>query len=331
VDRILREHALRAFAGIVGERNLLRTAEETAQYLSDQRARYHGQALGIALPASTEEISRLLSYCNERRIAVVPQGGNTGYCGGATPDTSGHQLVIAMRRMNRVRQVSPVNASMVVEAGCTLCAVQSAAREAGRYFPLSLGSEGSCQIGGNLSTNAGGVHVLRYGTARDLMLGLEVVLADGQIVSSLAGLRKDNRGYALDHLFVGAEGTLGLVTAACLKLFPAPNSISTALVAVPDLEHALQLLDALRSVDGLIDVGRDPPNFHFRSRPFLHFHMRGERMYADVRFGNGDFEPIWASTPPEREELLARVSDHVERLQSLKKAGRGRSERDRDG
>jgi len=247
LERDLREHALRAFAGIVGDRNLLHTQEECAPYLTDQRSLYHGRARAVALPGSVDEVVRLLSYCNERRIAVVPQGGNTGYCGGATPDPSGRELVIAMRRLNRVREVSPANASIVAEAGCTLAALQDAARAADRYFPLSLGSEGSCQIGGNLATNAGGVHVLRYGTMRDLMLGLEVVLADGRVLSSLGGLRKDNRGYALDHMFVGAEGTLGIITAACLKLFPAPHSTSTALIAVTGLDRALELLDALRS------------------------------------------------------------------------------------
>jgi len=246
----LREQALQAFAGIVGDRNLLHTQQECAPYLTDQRSLYHGRALAIALPGSVDEVVRLLSYCNERRIAVVPQGGNTGYCGGATPDPSGQELVIAMRRLNRVREVSPANASIVAEAGCTLAALQDAARAVECYFPLSLGSEGSCQIGGNLATNAGGVHVLRYGTMRDLMLGLEVVLADGRVLSSLAGLRKDNRGYALDQIFVGAEGTLGIITAACLKLFPAPHSTSTALVAVPDLERALELLGTLRAYLG---------------------------------------------------------------------------------
>lgn len=216
----------------------------------DHRRLYRGKPLALALPRSTTEVSQLLALCNALRIAVVPQGGNTGYCGAATPDDSGTQLVLSLRRMRAVRRVDALNDSMVVEAGCLLTEVQQAAAAAGRFFPLSLGSEGSCQIGGNLSTNAGGVNVLRYGMTRELALGLEVVLADGRVLSGLDALRKDNTGYDLRNLFIGAEGTLGVITAAALRLFPPPRAVATAFVAVPTVAAAVQLLADLRAASG---------------------------------------------------------------------------------
>jgi FAD/FMN-containing dehydrogenase len=180
----------------------------------------------------------------------VPHGGNTSYCGGATPDDSGRQVVLALRRLNRIRSVDAANDSLVAEAGCVLAQVQRAADDAGRLFPLSLGSEGSCQIGGNLSTNAGGTAVLRYGMMRDLVLGLEVVLADGRVLEALSTLRKDNTGYDIKSLFLGAEGTLGVITAASLRLFPKIHRYATALVALPDVRAALSLLQQLRAAGG---------------------------------------------------------------------------------
>ena len=182
---------------LVGADALLTTAQDMAPYLVDHRRLYQGAALAVVQPASTAEISRLLHWCNGAGIGVVPQGGNTGYCGGATPDASGQQIVLSLRRMNAIRSVDAANYSLVAEAGCTLAAVQAAAADAQRLFPLSLGSEGSCQIGGNLATNAGGTAVLRYGMMRDLTLGIEVVLADGSVISTLSPLRKDNTGYDL--------------------------------------------------------------------------------------------------------------------------------------
>ncbi len=223
---------------------------ELEPLLVDHRGLYRGRALALATPRSVEQVSRILSWCNAMRIGVVPQGGNTGYCGGATPDESGTQLLLSLRRLSAVRSVDPLNYSMVAEAGCTLAAVQDAAAQAGRFFPLSLGSEGSCQIGGNLSTNAGGTNVLRYGMARELVLGLEVVLADGRVLSTLGALRKDNTGYDLRGLFVGAEGTLGVITAASLRLFPPPAATATAFAAVPDSQAAVQLLAGLRAATG---------------------------------------------------------------------------------
>lgn len=236
-------------ASLIGEANVL-TGEDCAPYLADWRGRYHGRCLVVARPGTTEEVAAVVRACAEAHVPVVPQGGNTGHCGGATPDESGAALVLALGRMNRVREVDIDNATLTVEAGCTLAAVQQAAAGAGGLFPLSLAAEGSCQIGGNLATNAGGVHVLRYGTARELVLGLEVVLPDGRIWSALSGLRKDNTGYDLKQLFLGSEGTLGVITAAVLKLFPAPRSRALAWVALPDPAAAVRLLGEMRAAAG---------------------------------------------------------------------------------
>jgi FAD/FMN-containing dehydrogenase len=235
---------------IVGADGILTDVADIAPYLTDHRKLYQGRALAVIVPRSVEQISRLLRFCNENRIGVVPHGGNTGYCGGATPDESGNQVVVSMRRMNRIRGVDALNYSLVAEAGCILADVQRAADEAERFFPLSLGSEGTCQIGGNLSTNAGGLSVLRYGMMRELVLGLEVVLADGRVLSSLSALRKDNTGYDIKSLFLGAEGTLGIITAASVKLFPKIRSSATALVAVPRVRAAVDLLARLREASG---------------------------------------------------------------------------------
>jgi FAD/FMN-containing dehydrogenase len=202
------------------------------------------------LPRSTDDVSRVLAYCDARRIGVVPHGGNTSYCGGATPDASGEQIVLSLRRLDRIREVDALNFSIVAEAGCVLADVQRAADEADRFFPLSLGAQGSCQIGGNLATNAGGTNVLRFGMTRDLVLGLEVVLADGRVLPALSTLRKDNTGYDVKSLFLGSEGTLGVITAASLKLMPKQRSVATAFAAVPDVRAAVALLAALREASG---------------------------------------------------------------------------------
>ena len=232
---------------VLGPAGLLTQAAEVAPYLVDHRRLYQGAALAVALPRSVAEVSQVLALCDAHRVGVVPHGGNTGYCGGATPDASGRQLVVALARLNRIRSVDPANDSLVAEAGCTLAQVQAAAAQAERFFPLSLGSEGSCQLGGNLSTNAGGTSVLRYGMARDLVLGLEVVLADGRLLGLLSALRKDNTGYDVKSLFMGAEGTLGIITAASVKLYPTIRDRATALIAVPDMHAAVALLARVRS------------------------------------------------------------------------------------
>ena len=229
------------FAAIVGSQGIV-SGDESGAYATDWRKRYLGKALAVVKPASTAEVAALLKLAAAEGVAVVPQGGNTGLCGGATPDASGAQLIINLSRMNRVRAIDPLNNTMTLEAGCTLAAAQQAAAGAGRLFPLSLASEGSCEIGGNLSTNAGGTAVLRYGNTRELTLGLEVVLASGEVWDGLRGLRKDNTGYDLKQLFIGAEGTLGIITAAVLKLFPLPQGEATAVVAVDSADKALELL-----------------------------------------------------------------------------------------
>ena len=233
---------------LLGERHVLTAAEDTASYCTDWRRRYSGSALCVALPGATDEVAAVVRACVAAGVAIVPQGGNTGLCGGATP--LGGEVVVSLRRMNRIRAIDADNNSMTVEAGCSLQAVQEAAAAADRLFPLSLAAEGSATLGGNLSTNAGGVQVLRYGNARELALGLEVVLADGRIWDGLRALRKDNTGYDLKHLFIGAEGTLGLITAATLKLFARPRTHATAWAAVPDPAAAVQLLGRLRDAAG---------------------------------------------------------------------------------
>ena len=242
--------AIARIRAVLGPAGCLEDARDVEPYLVDFRGLYRGATPLVACPASTADVAEVLAICNELGVGVVPHGGNTSYCGGATPHESGDEIVLSLRRMNRVREVDADNFSMTVEAGCLLADVQAAAESADRFFPLALGSEGSCQIGGNLSTNAGGLNAVRYGVARDLALGLEVVLADGRVIDGLSSLRKDNTGYDLRDLFIGAEGTLGVITAASLKLFPRPRTIETAFVAVPDIGAAVQLLARMRAATG---------------------------------------------------------------------------------
>lgn len=267
---------------IIGASRVLVAADDVAPFCTDWRGRYSGNALCVALPGSTEEVAAVVRACVAAGVAVVPQGGNTGLCGGATP--TGGEVVVSLRRLNRIRAVDADNNSITVEAGCTLHAVQEAAREADRLFPLSLAAEGSATIGGNLSTNAGGVQVLRYGNARELTLGLEVVLADGRIWNGLRALRKDNTGYDLKHLFIGAEGTLGLITAATLKLFPRPRTHATAWVAVPDPASAVRLLGRLRDA-----AGDNVTAFEIVGRPALELVLRHIPNARDPLLG----KPAW--------------------------------------
>ncbi len=225
-------------------------AESAERYLVDHRRLYQGRALALARPRETSQVAQLLRWCHQQRVGVVPQGGNTSYCGGATPDESGREILLSLERMNRIRSLDAADWSMTAEAGCVLATLQQAAAGVDRLLPLSLGSEGSCQLGGNLSTNAGGTNVLRYGMARDLVLGLEVVLPDGRVLDRLSTLRKDNTGYDIKSLFLGAEGTLGVITAATLRLFPREASVATALIAVPTVAAAVALLGQLRAASG---------------------------------------------------------------------------------
>jgi len=234
----------------LGADAVLSGAGEVEPFLSDHRQLYRGSAAAVVLPRTVEQVSALLGFCNAEHIGIVPHGGNTGYCGGATPDESGRQIVLALARLNRIRSIDAANCSLIAEAGTILANVQRAAHDAERLFPLALGSQGSCQIGGNLATNAGGLNVVRYGMMRDLVLGLEVVLADGRVWSSLGTLRKDNTGYDLKSLFLGSEGTLGVITAASLKLFPMIRATATAFVAVPSVAAAVALLRELQATSG---------------------------------------------------------------------------------
>ncbi|MGB7184656.1 MAG: FAD-binding oxidoreductase [Burkholderiaceae bacterium] len=221
---------------------LITADDDKAPFLLDWRRRYQGKAVAVAQPDTVADVCKLIRWCADNNCKVIPQGGNTSMSGGATPDTSDRNLVLSLARMKTVRAIDPVNNTITVDAGCTLAEVQQAAEKAGRLFPLSLPSEGSCTIGGNLSTNAGGCQVLRYGNARELCLGLEVVTAQGELWEGLRGLRKDNTGYDLRDLFVGAEGTLGVITAATLKLYPMPAAKVTALATVASPHQALALL-----------------------------------------------------------------------------------------
>ena len=232
---------IETLAGIVGARHVLIAPADQEAYTTDWLKTWSGRAAAVVRPASAAEVAAVLRLCHERRIPVVPQGGNTGMSGGATPDASGDAIVLSLARLNAIRAIDLVGDTITVEAGCVLARVKDAAREAGRFFPLSLGAEGSCTIGGNMATNAGGINVLRYGTMREQALGLEVALADGRIWDGLTGLRKDNAGYALRDLFIGSEGTLGIITAAVLKLQPAPLGQATAMVALADVDAALRL------------------------------------------------------------------------------------------
>jgi FAD/FMN-containing dehydrogenase len=238
--------ALTAFQALLQPQQMLCAPVDMQPYLTDWRKRFFGKALTVLLPSNTAELAQIVRICAEFQVALVPQGGNTGLCGGATPDQSGQQVVVSLKRMNQIRAIDLINQTMTVEAGCILQTIQAAAAEHNLLFPLSLGAEGSCCIGGNLATNAGGTNVLRYGNARDLCLGLEVVTAQGEVWNGLRGLRKDNTGYDLRDLFIGSEGTLGIISAAVLKLYPMPLCQWTSLVATPSITATIELLNLFK-------------------------------------------------------------------------------------
>ena len=241
--------ALDAITRAVGAKGVIADAPGMAPYLEEQRGQYHGQARLVVRPASTAEVAAVVRICAETRLPIVPQGGNTGLVGAAVPQ-SGDAIVLSLARMNRVRAIDPIDFTITLEAGCILTDVQRAASDVDRLFPLSLGAEGSCMVGGNLATNAGGIAVLRYGNMRDLTLGLEVVLPDGEVLDGLRALRKDNTGYDLKQLFIGSEGTLGIITAATLKLFPRPREIATAFLGLARVEDAMALFARARAASG---------------------------------------------------------------------------------
>jgi D-lactate dehydrogenase (cytochrome) len=239
--KVLAPELLARFVAIVGERHALTDPADIAPYITEDRQLYKGRSALVLRPGSVEEVSAILKLANETGTPIVPQGGNTGLVGGQTPQHG--EIVLSLKRLDRVREVDPTSNTMTCEAGVILINAQQAAAAAGRLFPLSLGAEGSCTIGGNLSTNAGGTGALAYGVARELVLGLEVVLADGRVLHNLRKLKKDNTGYDLRHIFVGAEGTLGVITAAVLRLFPRPRAVETAFIGVPSPHAALTLLN----------------------------------------------------------------------------------------
>jgi FAD/FMN-containing dehydrogenase len=263
------------FAAIVGPGHALRAPQDIVPFLTEPRDLFHGKTSLVLKPGSVEEVAAILHLADETLTPIVPQGGNTGLVGGQVPDASGRAVIVSLSRMNRVRRIDPEADAMIVEAGVILADAQAAAAKADRLFPLSLAAEGSCEIGGNLSTNAGGTAVLAYGNSRDLVLGLEVVLASGEIWNGLRTLRKDNTGYDLRHLFVGAEGTLGIITAAALKLFPKPRGMGTAFVGLRDPDAALALFHRARA-----KAGHSLTSFEIMSRLCIDFvlkHLPGTR------------------------------------------------------
>jgi len=260
------EQTLEKFANIVGEKNALKSPSDQTPYLTEWRDRYTGKTPLVLKPSSVNEVSEILKLATQTRTAIVPQGGNTGLVGGQIPNPNGHEIIVSTSRMQAIRSINPAEFTITVDAGVPLAEIQNAADEAGRLFPLSLASEGTCQIGGNLATNAGGVGVLAYGSARNLTLGLEAVLPDGSIWNGLRKLKKDNTGYDIKDLLIGSEGTLGIITGAVLKLSPRPEHKITAMVGLPDLNSALKFFEKART-----DLDASLTAFEIISRPGLEF------------------------------------------------------------
>ncbi len=249
-DTPARLAALARIKQVLGPQGWIDDPDAAAPYLADERGMFDGDCALIARPSSTAQVAKIVGICAQDGIPVVPQGGNTGLVGAGIPNPADGAVLVSLGRMNRIRDIDPLDYTITLEAGCILANIQAAAAKVDRIFPLSLGAEGTCQIGGNLSTNAGGVNVLRYGNARELVLGLEVVLPDGRVWDGLKRLRKDNTGYDLKQLYIGGEGTLGIITAAVCKLYPRPRDVQTAMVALADLDAALALLARARNASG---------------------------------------------------------------------------------
>ena len=274
---------LNTLMAICGQSNVLFDGDLSAWEL-DWRKRARGKALAVVRPANVAEVAALVKACVAAKVSIVAQGGNTGLVGGSTPDDSGQQVVLSLQRMRALRQIDAANLTMTVEAGCVLQTLQELAEQAGFLFPLSLAAEGSCTIGGNLATNAGGTQVVRYGNARDLCLGLEVVTAQGDIWEGLSGLRKDNTGYDLRDLFVGSEGTLGIITAATVKLYPLPVARLTAWAAVPSMQHAVALLGQAHKHLGAGLTGFEVMGQFALSLVDKHFPQQRVPLYKDTPF-----------------------------------------------
>ena len=299
---------LQQLIDIVGAKYCVTDPRQLEPYVTEWRDIFHGKALALVAPGTTKQVSEIVRACSNAGVGIVPQGGNTGLCGGAVPDETGEQVILSLSRMNRIRSVDAENFSMTVEAGCVLADVQSVAADAGRYFPLSLSAEGSCQIGGNLSTNAGGVNVIRYGSARQQVLGLEAVLADGSVLDTLRAVRKDNTGFDLDGLLIGSEGTLGIITAACLRLYPDPGQRTTFLAAVPEAANAVTLLGDFRAAfDDRIEAFELVSK---RAQTFVERHIPGTKLPFELE---GDWYVLVETTiggdESQVEEALAAASD----------------------
>ncbi len=280
---------------VVGDKGCLTDPEAMRPHLVEWRDVYTGKTPMVVKPASTAEVVAVVKLCGEYGVPIVPQGGNTSLVGGSLPFEHGGEIVLSLQRMNRILDIDPLNYTMTVETGVILQAVQQAAADHDRLFPLSLGAEGSCVIGGNLSTNAGGIQVLHYGNARNLVLGLEVVLADGQVWDGMRALKKDNTGYDLKQLFIGAEGTLGIITKAVLKLFPRPKDIAAAFIAVPDPQVAVEILAAAREASE-----DNVTSFEFMGRLGLDFVLRHTPGLADPLGQRHDWYVLmeWSSPRP---------------------------------
>lgn len=297
---------IRQFVAITGARHALREGDELGRYTLENRGIYVGRTMLVLKPASTAEVARIVKLAVETGTAIVPQGGHTGHVGGAVPDESGEQLVVSMERMNRIIEIDSTAMTARVEAGVVLAALQDAAAARGLLFPLSLGSQGSCQIGGNIATNAGGTGVLAHGSMRELVLGLEVVLPSGEIWDGMRSLRKDNTGYSLKNLFVGSEGTLGIVTKAVLRLFPAPKGREVAWAGLESPEHALRLYGRAREL-----TGSELTAFELIHRTPLEFLLRHVPGSRDPLAGRHEWYVLAQISSPRSEQDARRLMESL--------------------
>ncbi len=294
------------FSSILGEKYVLTQDQDKAPYLTDWRKRYVGKALAVLLPKTTIEVAKIVKLCAANHVSIVPQGGNTGFCGGATPDETGQQVILNLKRMNQIREIDSANQTITLEAGCILQAVQEKAAAQDFLFPLSLGAEGSCMIGGNLATNAGGTNVLRYGNTRDLCLGLEVVTAQGEVWNGMKGLRKDNTGYDLRDLFIGSEGTLGIITTAVMKLYPLPISQWTTLVASQDIASTIALLNLFQKRATSLLTG-----FEMMTQESLALNEKHFPQMANPLKGNPPFTILIELSDHESEEHVRKLLETI--------------------
>ena len=294
------------FTDTLGKEYVLTQDQDKAAYLTDWRKRYVGKALAVLLPKTTDEVAHIVKLCAANHVSIVPQGGHTGFCGGATPDDSGKQVILNLKRMNQIREIDSANQTITLEAGCILQAIQEKAAAQDFLFPLSLGAEGSCMIGGNLATNAGGTNVLRYGNARDLCLGIEVVTAQGEIWNGMKGLRKDNTGYDLRDLFIGSEGTLGIITAAVMKLYPLPISQWTTLVATEDIASTIALLNLFQKRATSLLTG-----FEMMTQESLALNEKHFPQMANPLKGNPPFTILIELSDHESEEHVRKLLETV--------------------